>query len=126
MKNMELQSYNCVLCHLNIEESLHHLFLDCPFAMCCWNLLGLAHLIQGDIFDTINLFKAQIQKPFFMKIIVALFWAILSARNDVIFRNLQHSLQSCKVVFKHELARVKLRAKKDLQLQLQLWLDNFV
>jgi hypothetical protein len=26
-KNMELQSYNCVLCHLNIEESLHHLFL---------------------------------------------------------------------------------------------------
>lgn len=59
-KNMDLQSYNCVLCHLNIEESLHHLFLDCPFAMCCWNLLGLAHLIQGDVFDTINLLKAQI------------------------------------------------------------------
>jgi len=94
--------------------------------MCCWNLLGLAHLIQGDIFDGINLFKAQIQKPFFMEIIVAMFWAIWSARNDAIFKNLQHSLQSCKVVFKQELARVKLRAKKDLQLQLQLWLDNFV
>jgi len=34
-KNMELQSYNCFLCYLNIEESLHHLFLDYPFAMCC-------------------------------------------------------------------------------------------
>ena len=72
-KNIELQSYNCVLCHLDIEESLHHLFLDCPFAMSCWNLLGLAHLIQGNIFDTLNLFKAQIHRHFFMEIIVAMF-----------------------------------------------------
>jgi hypothetical protein len=34
-KHMELQSYNCVLCLQNIEESLHHLFMDCPFALSC-------------------------------------------------------------------------------------------
>ena len=34
-RNMELQSYNCVLCHLDIEESLNHLFLECPFVMSC-------------------------------------------------------------------------------------------
>jgi hypothetical protein len=123
---MELQSYNCVLYHLDIEESLHHLFLDCPFAMSCWNLLGLEHLIQGNIVDTLTLFKTQIHRPFFMEIIVAMFWAIWAARNDVIFRNQHHSLQSCKIVFKQELARVKLRAKRDLSSHLQLWLDNFV
>jgi hypothetical protein len=101
---MELQSYNCVLYHLDTEESLHHLFLDCPSAMSCWNLLGLAHLIQGNIVDTLTLFKTQIHIPFFMEIIVAMFWAIWSARNDAIFRNQHHSLQSCKIVFKQELA----------------------
>jgi len=70
---MELQSYNCVLCHLDAEESLHHLFMDCPFAMTCWNLLGLAHLIQGNMLDSIPLFKTQIKRPFFMEVIVAMF-----------------------------------------------------
>jgi len=75
-KNIDLQSYNCVLCHLNIQESLHHLFLDCPFGMCCWNLLGLAHLIQADICDNISSFKGQIPRSFFMEIIVAMLWAV--------------------------------------------------
>lgn len=120
-RNMELPSYNCVLCHLNAEESLHHLFLDCPYAMSFWNMLGLAHLIQMDIFDTLNQFRGQIQT-----LCIAMFWAIWSVRNDAISRNQQHSLQTCKVIFKQELARVKLRAKSDLRLHLQLWLDNFV
>jgi hypothetical protein len=123
---MELPNYNCVLCHLNVEESLQHLFFDCPFVMSCWNMLGLAILIQGDLLDTIALFRNQINRPFFMEIIVAMFWGIWSARNDAIFRNQSHSLQMCKVVFKRELAWVKLRAKRDLSFQLQLWLDNFV
>jgi hypothetical protein len=120
---MELQSYNCVLCHLNVEESLQHLFLDCPFAIACWNLLGLAHLIQGNLIDSVFLFKTQISRPFFMEIIIAMFWAIWTARNDVIFRNLHHSVQAAKIVFKQELAWVKLRAKRDFGLHLQLWLD---
>ena len=76
--------------------------------------------------DSIHLFKTQISKPFFMEIIVAMFWDILTARNDVIFKNLHHSVQACKLVFKQELAWVKLRAKGDIGLQLQLWLNNFV
>jgi hypothetical protein len=115
-----------VLYHLDIEESLHHLFLDCPFAMSCWNMLGSAHVIQGNLLDTIPLFKNQIHMPFFMEIIVVMFWGIWSARNDAIFRNQHHSLQSCKLVFKQEPAWVKLRAQRNLSLQLQLWLDNFV
>jgi hypothetical protein len=121
-RNMALDSYNCVLCHLNVQESLHHLFLECPFAMSCWNLIDFAHLIQGNVFQSISVSKHSFLTT--MEIIVAMFWAIWSARNDDIFRNIQHSLLSCKVFFKKVLARVKLRVKKDLQPQLHLWIDQ--
>lgn len=123
---MALESYNCVLCQMNVEESLLHLFLQCLFALSCWNMIGLAHLVQGDICGTVTMFRNHLQNPFSFEIIVAMFWAIWSARNDVIFRNLQHRLQTCKVVLKSELARVKLRVTKDSQPQLQLWIDSFV
>lgn len=82
---MDLESYNCVLCHLDAEESLLHLFFHCPFAASCWNVLGLAHLIQEDPFQTFSAFK---------EIVVAMCWAIWSARNDLIFRHQQHSIDS--------------------------------
>jgi len=68
----------------------------------------------------------QIQSPIFMEIIIAVFWAIWSARNDLIFRQIQHSLASCKIVFKHELAQVKLRAKEDFKPLIVSWLVHFV
>lgn len=39
-KSMDLDNYNCELCHFNTEETLLHLFFHCPFAMRCWNTLG--------------------------------------------------------------------------------------
>jgi hypothetical protein len=113
---MALESYNCVLCHLDVEESLHHLFFHCPFAQSCWNVLGLAHLVQDDILVTLPLFKDHIRRPIFMEIVVSMFWDIWSLRNDCIFRNIQHSIQSCKAVFRQELAWVKLRAKDDYKI----------
>lgn len=38
-KSISLPDYNCVLCTHNVEESLHHLLLDCPFAMASRNIL---------------------------------------------------------------------------------------
>jgi len=125
-RNMDLLSHNCVLCLFNEEETLRHLFLDCPFAISYWNMLGLAQLIQPNLFDTIPLFSSLINKPFFMEIIIAMFWGIWSARNDVIFKNRSHSLQAVKIIFKQELAWVTLRANKSVSSQLKLWLDNFV
>ena len=81
-------------------------------------MLGLAHLIQDNLIDLVFLFRTQIHKPFFMEIIIAMFWVIWAARNNAVFRNQQHSLQSCKQVFGQELAQVKLRAKEDLSLQI--------
>jgi hypothetical protein len=38
-KNMELDDYNCVLCREGVEESLMHLFFECPFSKWCWRLV---------------------------------------------------------------------------------------
>jgi hypothetical protein len=54
---MLLESYNCVLCHLGIEESLMRLFFHCLFAMSCWNVLGLAQFIQVDLLEMISSFR---------------------------------------------------------------------
>lgn len=123
---MELETYDCVLCHLNTEENLMHLFFHCPFSMCCWNTLGLATLIHDDLVTTLTAFKAQLRQPFFMEITICICWAIWSARNDSIFSGLQHSLSSCKATFRRELALVKLRAKSRIKFLLDQWLDHYV
>jgi hypothetical protein len=57
-KNRALPSYDCVLCQLQLEETLEHLFLHCPFAISCWNLLHL-HIAHGDPFEILQAFRAS-------------------------------------------------------------------
>jgi len=49
---MALDDYNCPVCSLGSEETLLHLFLDCPFAMDCWATLGLHINDSTNPFDT--------------------------------------------------------------------------
>jgi hypothetical protein len=125
-RNMELQCYDCVLCHLGTEESLMHLFFFYPFSMSCWNTLGLAPLILDDLFQTLSAFRAHLRQPFFMEIIICMCWAIWSARNDNIFKGLQHSVASYKASFKRELAQVKLRVGNNLKTPLAQWIEHYV
>jgi hypothetical protein len=69
---MHLDDYNCVLCSLAVEESLVHLFLDCPFSESCWATLGLFIQQTSDPFVTLESFRQQLQQSFFMEIIVTM------------------------------------------------------
>ena len=40
-RNMHLPSYDCACCTLDVEETLSHLFLVCPFAQACWIKLNV-------------------------------------------------------------------------------------
>jgi len=66
---MELQNYYCVLCNSNSDESLEHLFISCPFASACWNLLNLHSFAQADPFANLINFKLQL-KEFFMEVVI--------------------------------------------------------
>jgi hypothetical protein len=109
---MFLEDYNCVFCATSpTEESVTHLFLDCPFAQTCWASLGLLVPQSVDQFDTIVMFRTQLHCPFALEILITMCWSIWSIWNDLIFRGIQPSLQRCKAVFKREFAQVTLRAK---------------
>lgn len=123
---MVLQDYNCVLCSHNIEESLFHLFFDCPFAMACWYSLNLVIPVNCTPLQIFEAFKAQLQIPFFLEIIVTMCWSIWTVRNDAIFRGLPISIRSCKMIFKSEFALVILRAKYSFHPDIDLWLEAFV
>jgi len=84
-KNMELQDYNCVLCINPMEESLNHLLLHCPFAISCWNWLQIQVNPDSNVPQAMESFKAQLQVPFFMEIIILMCWTIWKARNGLIF-----------------------------------------
>lgn len=115
-RNMDLPSYNCVLCAADIEENMHHLFLQCPFAQQCWSLLHLHISDPTDLHSSLDSLNAQLHVPFFMDIVVLLSWSIWMARNDLIFRNVPPSLQNVKNTFQKEFTLVILRAKKNAPL----------
>jgi hypothetical protein len=123
---MDLDDYNCVLCTLNIEEDLLHMLFHCPFAMACWYSLQVFIPNSEDISIILESLKDQLRVPFFMEIIITMCWSIWMMRNDIIFRNLAHSVQRCRIVFRNEFALVVLRAKARLHPFIDQWLDNFV
>jgi hypothetical protein len=84
-KNKVMPSYDCVLCQMQLEETLEHLFLHCLFAISCWNFLHL-HIVEGGPFEILQSLQVQLNKAFFMDIIILMIWCIWMARNDLIFK----------------------------------------
>jgi sulfur transfer complex TusBCD TusB component (DsrH family) len=123
---MHLPDYNCVFYNLNIEKDLLHLLFHYPIAMACWYSLNLIIPNLDDIFIILEGLKIQIRLPFFMEIIITMCWAIWMMRNDIIFRNLAHSVYRCETVFKQEFALVGLRAKASFHPCIDQWLEAFV
>lgn len=119
---MHLDDYNCVLCAHSVEENRNHLFLDFPFAQQCWSLIQL-HIGPGDPQQTLLELKYQLRVPLFMDVIILMCWAIWMVRNDLIFRELQPSMQDCKQHFEKEFALAMLRAKRDLPELMDIWIN---
>jgi hypothetical protein len=79
--------------------------------LACWNTIHLSVPTNAGPFQIFESFRDQLQLPFFMEIVVTICWSIWSVRNDVIFINLQASVQRCKAIIKNEFAQVILRAR---------------
>lgn len=89
---------NCCYCEQN--ETIKHLFIECPLAKLLWRTIQIAFNISppicvGSIFTTwLNGVDAKISKLIGVGI-CALFWAIWNTRNDMIFngKNFNNFLQ---------------------------------
>lgn len=51
-RNMPLNSYNCVLCNMLVEETSNHLFLDCSFARMCWANIDIDIPLNAEFAET--------------------------------------------------------------------------
>jgi hypothetical protein len=122
---MALPSFECVLCSLQVEETLEHLFLECPFQQTTWGLLNLNPPL-GPLFETLESFKVQLGVKFFMDIIIMLSWCICMERNDFIFKGKQPTIGSLRDRFKSEFAWVILRAKVVRKPSMSLWIDSIL
>lgn len=101
-----------MLCARNLEETVEHLFLYCDLVRECWSRVGStvgAYPYPYQIFED---FRAQLNVPFFMEIIIVMCWSIWVVRNDVIFRGVPASNQRCLAIFKLNFGLLLLRAKK--------------
>jgi hypothetical protein len=87
-KNMQLESYNCVRCSLNTEETSNHLFLSCPFAKECWNSISISFQSNITSTETVLEIRAQSNNRFFMISAILMSRAIWTVRNDLSFKNL--------------------------------------
>jgi hypothetical protein len=124
-KNMALPSFECVLCSLHAEETLEHLFLECPFAQTSWGLFNV-NLPLGSHFEVLESFKIQLGVNFFMDIIIMLSWCIWMERNDFIFKDKQPTIASVRDRFKKEFTWVILRAKDVRKPRMSLWIDSIL
>lgn len=125
-KHMPLPDYQCVFCDSGIDEDIFHLLFHCPFSLACWSNLQLIIPNSQDVGFIVESIKRQLHLPFSMEVLITMCWSIWSMRNDVIFRNIPHSVNRCKQVFKKEFALVILRAKAKYQPHIDLWLQSFV
>lgn len=82
---MVLPNYSCVLCNQNVEESLSHFILQCPFTKHCWNSIHL-NISEGlQLFQVREDFKQQLHQPFFMEVTILMAWSIWTTQNATFF-----------------------------------------
>lgn len=129
-KGVVLHSHNCVFCTQDTEETLQHLFLNCPLSLnfrqtFCQSIgLHVPALLRS--IDVIMSFRRQLSTPFFIEIIILGCWSIWMTRNDFIFKNLQPSLKACQLTFKKEFALAQLRVKSSLVDLMKEWINNIL
>lgn len=124
-RNMHLPSYSCVCCTLEIEETLAHLFISCPFAQACWATINVV-ISMDDPFIALEDIRMQLAVPFFMDIIVTFCWNIWMQRNDSIFKGLQPQPSNCLQCFKLDFALVILLAMNRYKSPVLAWINNLV
>lgn len=125
-RNMNLPSHVCVLCNLDTEETVEHLFMDCDFAKACWGLLGLTVISTPDNVQRFKSFKSQLNCSFYMEIIILLCWSIWTVRNDLIFRGIPSCCLRGLEIFKLFFKQLLWRAKKKYFPAIELWLEQVV
>jgi hypothetical protein len=97
----------CILCNGATEESLVHLFLECPFAVQCWAWLSAQIDSSLDPFQNLQGLRSSCRFP-----------------SDLIFLQINPNFQSSKEQFRNEFQLLLLKAKRSYAPRMDQWLTN--
>jgi hypothetical protein len=111
-KKFLIQSYTCATLNCSHEETLHYLFVTCPFASACWDFICPNRSKGMSILETFSDLKENLHVSFFMEIIILAAWSIWIVRNNKIFNNENPMIASWKAIFKQELRWAQYRMKE--------------
>jgi hypothetical protein len=117
------EGYSCVLCQNGMEETIEHLFFDCPSAAARWFVLGIVWDENPSIHEKLYLAKGEFQYPFFIEIFLIGAWCLWNERNAFIFNGEIPRIGSWKTTFKKEVSDHLFRIKQSLHQSVLLWLD---
>lgn len=119
---MLLPSYNCVLCAMDTEETVHHLFLQCECAKQCWQIIGVDIPSDMEFPDAMVFLKNALHSQFFMEATILICWAIWTMRNALIFNGIQPDLLVSRAVFMKEIQLVTHRVKTSFSQPFDQWI----
>jgi hypothetical protein len=113
-----------MLCQLSLEETMQHLFLECPFAKSCWNMFNITFSQDSGFPEALLQIRAQVHSHFFMILTILMCWAFWTARNDLILKCVQ--AYTVKEFFYRELKLLTTRAKSKDASTFDLWIQNWL
>lgn len=123
-KNMHLDSYECVCCNSLQEETLRHLFFECPFSKQCWQSI-LIHWDLNLTPDSMLLAARQrFNSKIFREVLIIGCWSMWCHRNQIIFDGGTLSLARWKIAFREEFMQLGYRAKTCIKPLLQEFVQH--
>ena len=121
-KFFTLPSYECATLQCNQQETLIHLFWDCPFASQCWDFICPMRNTNLSPLEAVHDMRDKINQPFYMELIILAAWGIWMVRNNKIFKNINPSFHEWKSIYFRELTCLNFRIRAKYAHKFQSWL----
>ena len=93
-------NYTCMLCQNPPEETVEHLFFECPFAKQCWSKVGLTWPGGTNRLAILHGGRESWRRPLFMDIFLLAAWSLWMERNNQHFRGIPRSFVAWLARFK--------------------------
>ena len=104
--------HNCLLCGLNIEETVEHMIFTCTFSKLCWAKLGLNWEPFLGRIQAVEDHRNSHPTPLFLEKFIVAAWSIWKERNNKHFRAITPSLTSWLDIFKRDFGLLQHRVNE--------------
>lgn len=113
------------MCNNGEEETIEHLFFDCPFTQECWGILNFVWDGSLQLMDRLVHRSLTHNLPFFTEATLIAASELWKMRNDKVFQRQQPSPNVWLANFKNQCYLQSVRFKDDLRSSFCIWLDVF-